>query len=505
MNLSGIPASELPPAVVEQADIQLPRRVPHAARVLSLPPYDVRLRRELAQRRLLVSIGRQILRVASLHVLDAIAIVCASLVATEIASVGDTQPLWPAFIGLVLIGLNANGAYRPGDARRDGRRLLLGVALAALVLALVTMLPPRIDVPAAFLLCFVPATLAALIAERFLVDVVVRQAYAHGIGLRRALIVGRHADVEEILTGLHNDLDRDHRIIGYVTPSHVYDSKALGSIDDLDAILDREDAAELIIAGVLRSDVVQRVADACIKRGTAMIAVPSLGRGIRGWAEPVRVGGLPGYHVHPARLGMPALVLKRATDLVLTIVGLVVCAPLMAFIAAAIKIDSPGPVFFRQRRVGLGGRDFMMWKFRSMTHEAEGRRATIAHLNAYPDGRLFKLRDDPRVTRVGRVLRRFSLDELPQLFNVLAGEMSLVGPRPPIPLEVGRYEPRHFVRLSVVPGLTGPWQVGGRNLITDFEEVVRLEREYIDDWSLRLDLRIMVKTVGVVLSGRGAY
>jgi exopolysaccharide biosynthesis polyprenyl glycosylphosphotransferase len=438
-------------------------------------------------------------------VLDAIAIVGASLLATEIASVGDTQRLWPAFTGLVLIGLNANGAYRPGDARRDGRRLLLGVALAALVLAVVTMLPPRMNVPAAFLLCFMPAALAALVAERSLVDVVVRQAYAHGIGLRRALIVGRHADIEEILTGLQNDLDRDHRIIGYVTPSHVYDSKALGSIDDLDAILDREDAAELIIAGVLRSEVVQRVADACIKRGTAMIAVPSLGRGIRGWAEPVRVGGLPGYHVHPARLGMPALVLKRVTDLVLTVAGLIVCAPLMAFIAAAIKIDSPGPVFFRQRRVGLGGRDFMMWKFRSMTQAAEGRHATVAHLNAYPDGRLFKLRDDPRVTRVGRLLRRFSLDELPQLFNVLAGEMSLVGPRPPIPLEVGRYEPRHFVRLSVVPGLTGPWQVGGRNLITDFEEVVRLEREYIDDWSLRLDLRIMVKTVGVVLSGRGAY
>jgi len=479
--------------------------VPHQHRVLSLPPYDVRLRRELAQRRLLVSIGRQILRVASLHVLDAVAIFGAAVLATEIAPVTDTRRLWPSLVGLMLIGLNANGAYRSGDARRDSRRLLLGVGLATVVLAVFAILPPSVIISLAFLVCFVPVALATLIVERWLVDLIVRQAYAHGIGLRKALIVGRRADVEEILTGLQNDRNRDHRIIGYVTPSYVYDSKALGSIDDLDAILDREDAAELIIAGSLRSDVLQRVADACVKRGTAMIAVPSWGRGIRGWAEPVKLGGLRGYHVHPARLGMPALIVKRVTDLVLTVVGLVACAPLMALIALAIKIESRGPVFFRQRRVGLGGRDFMMWKFRSMSHEAETKRVQIAHLNAYADGRLFKLRDDPRITRVGRLLRRFSLDELPQLLNVLAGDMSLVGPRPPVPVEVGRYEPRHFVRLSVVPGLTGPWQVGGRNLITDFEEVVRLEREYIDDWSLRLDLRIMAKTVGVVLTGRGAY
>jgi lipopolysaccharide/colanic/teichoic acid biosynthesis glycosyltransferase len=205
------------------------------------------------------------------------------------------------------------------------------------------------------------------------------------------------------------------------------------------------------------------------------------------------------------RLAMPALLFKRATDLLMTVVGLVFAAPLMLLIALAIKLDSRGPVFFRQRRVGLGGRDFMMWKFRSMQPEAEAEQARLAHLNAYPDRRLFKVRDDPRITRVGRVLRRFSLDELPQLFNVMAGDMSLVGPRPPLPAEVGRYEPRHFVRLSVVPGLTGPWQVGGRNLIQDFEQIVTMERGYIDNWSLSLDLAIMARTVGVVISGKGAF
>ena len=140
-----------------------------------------------------------------------------------------------------------------------------------------------------------------------------------------------------------------------------------------------------------------------------------------------------------------------------------------------------------------------------MILEAEDTRDSIAHLNSYRDERLFKLPRDPRVTRVGKVLRRFSLDELPQLFNVLNGDMSLVGPRPPLPSEVGKYEPRHFVRLSVVPGMTGPWQVNGRNLITDFEEVVSLEKGYVEAWSLSVDLQIMMRTVGVVLSGKGAY
>jgi lipopolysaccharide/colanic/teichoic acid biosynthesis glycosyltransferase len=162
-------------------------------------------------------------------------------------------------------------------------------------------------------------------------------------------------------------------------------------------------------------------------------------------------------------------------------------------------------VFFRQRRVGLGGRQFTMWKFRSMQHLSERRREEIDHINHYADARLFKLQKDPRITRVGRWLRRFSLDELPQLFNVIAGDMSLVGPRPPLPEEVVTYEQRHFVRLSVVPGMTGPWQTSGRNLITDFEEVVRIERSYIEQWSLGLDLKIMAKTVFVMLSGEGAY
>ncbi|HWH52130.1 MAG TPA: sugar transferase [Gemmatimonadaceae bacterium] len=503
VNSSSRPAADAQSAPADGFDFKTAWQT--SSRVLPIPPYDIRLRRELAQRRLIASLGRQILRIASLHLLDAVTTASAALIVASLLDAEGARQLAPALVALVLIGLNAKGAYRPGGARRDLKRLAFGVALAGGVLAVFTLLPPRLDLSIWFAATFTAVCIAALLCERRLVDATVRQAYSHGIGLRRAIIVGRRVDVADVVSHLRGDANRDHQIVGFVTPGRIHDASALGSIDELDAILSREDPSELILAGSQHADVVRRVADASIKFGTAMIAVPTWGRDVRGWAEPVQVGSLAGYHVHPAKLGMPAMALKRAADLALATVALVVCAPLMGLIAIAVKLDSRGPVFFRQRRVGLGGRQFMMWKFRSMRPEAEHRRDEIAHLNHYPDGRLFKLRDDPRVTTLGRLLRRFSLDELPQLLNVIAGDMSLVGPRPPVPSEVGKYEARHFIRLSVVPGMTGPWQVGGRNLITNFEDVVRLEREYIDDWSFRLDLRIMAKTVGVVLSGKGAY
>lgn len=208
--------------------------------------------------------------------------------------------------------------------------------------------------------------------------------------------------------------------------------------------------------------------------------------------------------LHPARLEVPALLLKRAFDLVVASIMLLISLPLFALIAVAIKLDSAGPVLYRARRVGLGGQIFEMWKFRSMTVDAEAREAELAHLNLYSGG-TFKVRNDPRVTRVGRILRRTSLDELPQLFNVLLGEMSLVGPRPALVSDLERYEPHHFERLSVIPGITGAWQVGGRNLITDFETIFRLDRSYIRRWSLLLDIKILVRTLKVVITGEGAY
>lgn len=196
---------------------------------------------------------------------------------------------------------------------------------------------------------------------------------------------------------------------------------------------------------------------------------------------------------------------KRVVDVTLAVLLLIVLTPLCALIALLIKLDSPGPVIFRQLRTGRGGRPFWMYKFRTMVEDADAIKPQLQHLNGSGDPRLFKIANDPRVTRVGRFLRRTSLDELPQLVNVLRGEMSLIGPRPFFPEDMVHYDGHHLERLAVLPGISGLWQVKGRSNIVDFEEVVRLDREYIEGWSLWLDFKILLLTVPAVLRRRGAY
>jgi lipopolysaccharide/colanic/teichoic acid biosynthesis glycosyltransferase len=184
--------------------------------------------------------------------------------------------------------------------------------------------------------------------------------------------------------------------------------------------------------------------------------------------------------------------------------ALAVAAALMLAIATAVRVTSPGPALYGQVRIGRRGAPFTMWKFRSMVADAEDRRADIAHLDVHGNGHLFKIPADPRVTPLGRWLRRFSLDELPQLLNVVRGEMSLVGPRPPLPREVLTYDSATRRRLSVTPGITGLWQVSGRSDLTA-EESIALDLRYVDSWSLRLDLSILLRTARAVLGSDGAY
>jgi exopolysaccharide biosynthesis polyprenyl glycosylphosphotransferase len=203
------------------------------------------------------------------------------------------------------------------------------------------------------------------------------------------------------------------------------------------------------------------------------------------------------------RRSTAARVSKRVLDLVGAALGLVVLSPLFVLCALAVKLTSRGPVLFVQTRCGLGGAPFKFYKFRTMVEDAEDQKASLEHLNEM-QGPVFKIRRDPRTTRIGGVLRKLSLDELPQLWNVLRGDMSLVGPRPPTPDEVERYTARQVQRLSVMPGITGLWQVSGRNDIPDFERWIDLDLEYARTWSLWMDLRILLKTVVVVLLARGA-
>jgi lipopolysaccharide/colanic/teichoic acid biosynthesis glycosyltransferase len=202
--------------------------------------------------------------------------------------------------------------------------------------------------------------------------------------------------------------------------------------------------------------------------------------------------------------GQLQLAVKRGLDLALAALGLLLLSPLLLAIAVAVKLDSPGPVFYPWRVVGKAGRPFTGYKFRTMVRDADRLKDELLEANEMR-GPVFKMREDPRVTRVGRFLRRYSLDELPQLWSVVAGHMSLVGPRPPLDTEWARFTPTQRLKLSVTPGITCLWQVQGRSAITDFDEWVRLDLEYIRTWSLWLDLKILLRTVGVVASGRDAF
>jgi exopolysaccharide biosynthesis polyprenyl glycosylphosphotransferase len=214
--------------------------------------------------------------------------------------------------------------------------------------------------------------------------------------------------------------------------------------------------------------------------------------------------GLPLVHVEEPVFTGPTRLVKELIDRTVAALAVVLLLPLWLGVALAVRVDSAGPVLFRQQRVGRLGSGFTMLKFRTMGVDAEQRRAELADRNQNGDGPLFKVADDPRVTRVGRVLRRYSLDELPQLFNVLTGQMSLVGPRPPLPGEVAVYDDSVARRLLVKPGLTGLWQVSGRSDLT-WDEAVRLDLRYVENWSLALDLQIVWKTFSAVARSSGAY
>ncbi len=216
------------------------------------------------------------------------------------------------------------------------------------------------------------------------------------------------------------------------------------------------------------------------------------------------VGTYPLITYHTITLNTYEQFIKRIVDVLISVIGIVITSPIILITAIAIKLDSPGPVFFKQQRVGQNGRTFYMYKFRSMCADAEERKGELEHLNEM-QGAMFKIPDDPRITRVGKFIRKTSIDELPQFFNVLKGDMSIVGTRPPTVEEVNQYKRSQWRRISIKPGITGLWQISGRNQITDFNKVVELDLKYIDNWTLFSDLVIIIKTIGVLVKRKGAY
>jgi exopolysaccharide biosynthesis polyprenyl glycosylphosphotransferase len=239
--------------------------------------------------------------------------------------------------------------------------------------------------------------------------------------------------------------------------------------------------------------------------GISMQLIPTSRDMLYRRGSPETVAGIATLRLDAPLMGGWDYRMKRLMDVIGSFLGVVLLAPLFLGLAIAIRLDSHGPVFFRQERVGLHGNRFMVWKFRTMAADAPLRQAELEAQNQTTDGVLFKVKHDPRITRVGAFLRRTSLDELPQLFNVLSGQMSLVGPRPLPVRDVAKFDAWHHIRHQVLPGVTGLWQISGRSDIDTFDDVARLDLHYIDNWSLNLDLEILMETIRVVLLGKGAY
>jgi exopolysaccharide biosynthesis polyprenyl glycosylphosphotransferase len=330
-----------------------------------------------------------------------------------------------------------------------------------------------------------------------------------GACMRRVVVVGHELAVVAVSRQLRRARYHGLNVVGACLPhghdGQVGDVRVLGTFDEVPAAVRAAGADTVVVLSCpeLDGQTLRRLAWRLERHDIDLIVASSL-VDVAGNRTTIRpIDGLPMLHVeHPTLTGARRVV-KEVFDRVGAALLVAVLSPALVGIAVAVLVESPGPVLFRQVRVGKDGRKFVMYKFRTMHVEAESRLTELRDLNEM-DGVLFKMRDDPRVTRVGRWLRRFSLDELPQLRNVVTGNMSLVGPRPPLPHEVAVYPDDARRRLAVKPGMTGLWQVSGRSDLT-WEDAVRLDVRYVENWSLSLDLVILLRTLSAVTRGAGAY
>jgi exopolysaccharide biosynthesis polyprenyl glycosylphosphotransferase len=349
--------------------------------------------------------------------------------------------------------------------------------------------------------------MVTLMARRAVWRRIQQKRFLDGREVRNVLIVGDGRVGHALRNHLVSLQAMGFRFRGFVTVEDeavnrdVPDSAVVGNLRNCVAVARSLFVDEIYFTTPVDRETVISVVDEAHASGIDVRVVPDLYDGLA-WNAPAEyVGQFPTIPLHRRDFPRGAFVLKRVLDLAACSFALVLCAPLMAVIALMIKMDSDGPVFYRAQRVGRKGRNFACLKFRTMVDEAEQLRRGLEHRNER-EGLLFKIRKDPRVTPIGYWLRKYSLDELPQFLNVLAGDMSLVGPRPPLTREVEQYELSHLRRLDVLPGITGLWQVEARQ-DPSFDNYISLDTAYVENWSLLLDLKIMARTVGVVLSGTG--
>lgn len=363
----------------------------------------------------------------------------------------------------------------------------------------------------ALLITYVATIWVFRLASRIIISAI--QHWARRCGLmgftsRNILLIGSHENAIQFVRLINQHRNWGLNLVGYLDGFRSenlepYGVKRLGDTKDIARILEKNVIDEVLFAvSPDRLLSIESAIQKCEEIGIKVHITAKFFDNIASRTELEEFGGIPVLTLTRVPCHAIQLFTKRIIDIVVASTGLLLTLPVFAITALLIRITSKGPVFFRQTRCGLNGRNFTMYKFRTMCHDAEIKLMDVTHLNRM-SGPVFKAADDPRITRVGRLLRKLSIDELPQLWNVLKGDMSLVGPRPPIPDEVEKYERWQRRRLSMRPGITCLWQVSGRNIV-DFDEWMQLDLKYIDNWSLWLDVKLMLKTLPAVLSTAGA-
>jgi exopolysaccharide biosynthesis polyprenyl glycosylphosphotransferase len=484
----------------------------------ALSDQDVRRKRPPALAFVLrMSTLRRIARVLSLAALDFAGIWLAIFVALSVKSVllGDWDPHAQvqqtqdivAFAYLLTVLLFARSGLYADRGSRPGLASIVSGLFQVTVVALVFALVNGEDFSSYYIfygsLIFAIAIVSLLRWSYERVTGVILRAAGYQ---RRSVLVGTGEHIDAVAHALQDSPTTPISVVGFIslTPRPPNGLVSLGALEDLGTVIERHRIDEVIVADPdFPEEQAVELVDACHSQGVRVRIAPSTMELLVHRAEFVAGEAVPLFELKPPVFEGVDYAIKRTFDLVVSALLLLVLSPLLLAMAVAVRVSSRGPVIYRSMRPGIGGTPFACLKFRTMYRDADQRQADLESLNE-ASGALFKMRDDPRMTPVGRFLRRYSLDELPQLLNVLRGEMSLVGPRPLPQRDFDRLEPWHKKRYLVLPGVTGLWQVSGRSEL-DFDDLVRLDFLYLERWSVFLDLTILVKTLPAVLGRRGAF
>jgi exopolysaccharide biosynthesis polyprenyl glycosylphosphotransferase len=428
-------------------------------------------------------------------------------------SIWAYTPFAMALVVALLLSFRLSGVYpyKPGrSVVEEGYKIATATTMGVVVLIVVSLAFNPLSYSRLIYLYTAVLVTALLSLNRGLIAIARANLRKYGLGVQHTLLVGVGDVGRMVMRTIAARPDLGYHLVGFLddNPSkgstNIGPFRALGPVENCPAVLAREQVDNVIICLPWQSHrTVQRLLQLCEQHNARAQVVPDFFQMTRDQMQVEELNGIPLISKRAVVITGWNYVIKRTTDILLAGVAGLILAPVMGLIALAIKLDTPGPVVYSQERVGRNGKIFRCHKFRSMVQGADQMVGDLAAANE-ATGPLFKLRDDPRRTRVGRFIRRWSLDELPQLWNVVVGEMSLVGPRPNLPHEVAQYQEWHKKRLLVSPGITGLWQVSGRSDLT-FDEMVLLDVFYVENWNLAFDLSILLRSLPAVIRARGAY